>query len=81
MHGVVPTGMQPQVAESELSSMRSVVQTSPLEHAPPHVAAPGAKPPLSAHGVEVAARHVQVCGIEPYDQQLSPGGQVPPQPG
>ena len=81
MHGVEPAAIQPQVADSVLSSIRNVVQTSPLGHAPPHVAAPGAKPPLSAQAVELEGRHVQVCGIEPYAQQLSPGGQVPPQPG
>jgi len=83
MHGVVPAGTQPQVASSVLSSIRSVVQTSPVGHAPPQVAWPGASPPVSAHAVATAGKHTQFCvpGATAFAQQVSPVGHDPPQPG
>ena len=83
MHGVEPAGMQPHVATSVLSSIRSVEQTCPAGQAPPHVAPAVTGPPVLAQGVATAGRQEHSC-VGPavtFAQQLSPAEQDPPQPG
>jgi len=83
MHGVEPAATQPHVALSVLSSIRSVAQTPPSGHAPPHVGPANTEPPVFAHGVATDWRHAHDC-VGPAltsAQHVRPAGHAPPQPG